>query len=107
MSSFAEREAEDDGVGELDGEGGAFFKGRPRRPRSADLGAEGVAVFGLAEGYGEVGQEDGGPGVESEFGVDEAELEVASMKQMLLSSVPMMGVMSMMVYFANGMGTSV
>ena len=72
---FAEGEAEDDLVDELDGEGGAFFE-FGGFDLFADLGAEGVAVLGLAVGDGEVGKEDAGPLVEGDEGAVEAEAEV-------------------------------
>src|SRR6185437_6332865 len=72
---FAEGEAEDDAVGELDGEGAALVE-RGGLDGAADLRAESVAVLGLAEGDGEVGQHDVGPVVEGEQGGAEAQLEV-------------------------------
>ena len=72
---FAEGEAEDDLVDELDGEGGAFFE-LGGFDLFADLGAEGVAVLGLAVGDGKVRQQDAGPLVEGDERAVEAEAEV-------------------------------
>jgi hypothetical protein len=71
---FAEGEAEGYSGFELDGEGLAFFEGG-FGDLSADLGAEGIAVFGFAIAYGEVGQEDVRPLVEGEEGRFEAEAD--------------------------------